>query len=178
MRIVDEHQKAAILELVTYPGSPSPARDAEQRVLEAFNASDGQLLAVDLVSQGLDNQDSDTVGFGLIVAFHFGPDPQLRPLLHKLVRPAWHRSHEDLTVLLEELGGPDSVEDLTFLAWADGPHLAYAGDTALARKATHGLERIATPDAVEAIETLRAHPAQEVRDLAARIISRQGRPRG
>lgn len=172
MSRVDQEQANAILRLVTYPGSEKPGTDAEQRVLEVFESPDGRQLGEDLVRRAIEAKDGDDVELALIVAFRFGTGQGLRPLIHELVRATWHTRHEDVATLVEELRGPDAVEDLTFLAWAQGPYLMYPGDTSLARTAAHGLERISTPEAIEAIEALSGHPDSDVRDLLVRMRAR------
>lgn len=94
------------------------------------------------------------------------------PTLQSLAREVWHGRHEDISRILEQLGGPEVVDDLEFLAWTGPEFQDYEGSTSLAKKAVHSLERIATPSARAALARLRRHPDEDVRELVGRVEAR------
>jgi hypothetical protein len=94
------------------------------------------------------------------------------PTLQSLAREVWHGRHEDISRVLEQLGGPEVVDDLEFLAWTGPEFQDYEGSTSLAKKAVHSLERIATPSARAALARLRRHPDEDVRELVGRVEAR------
>lgn len=110
----------------------------------------------------------------LVLAETFGLDKSSLPTLQRLARAAWHGRHEDISRILERLGGPAVVNDLEFLAWAGPEFQDYEGSTSLAKKAVHSLERIATPSARAALARLRRHPERDVRDVVERVEARLG----
>jgi len=98
-----------------------------------------------------------------------------RQLCGSLLEKALTERSEDISRILEQLGGAEVVDDLEFLAWAGPEFQYYEGSTSLAKKAVHSLERIATPAARAALTRLRRHPEEEVRDLVQRVDTRLDR---
>jgi hypothetical protein len=126
----------------------------------------------DLLEKAVSERSADDVELTLIMSYTFGFDRSSLSVLQQLARSSWHTRHQDISQILEELGGADVVDDLEFLAWAGPEFQDYEGSTALARKAVHSLERIATPAAKAALARLRRHPEQDVRDLVGRVEGR------
>jgi hypothetical protein len=117
---------------------------------------------------------AEHVELTLILAETFGLNESSLPTLQSLARQEWHGRHEDIAWILEQLGGPEVVDDLEFLAWAGPEFQDYEGSTSLAKKAVHSLERIPTPSARSALARLRRHPEQDVRALVERVEASLG----
>ncbi|MGN8244198.1 hypothetical protein ACTHAM_001098 [Cellulomonas soli] len=166
-------QERLILSLVTMPGQTGRGSATPQELLRAFGATDGPTLCRDLLAAAVAERSAVDVELTLIMSFTLGLDRSALPALRELAREPWHGSHEDIAVLLEEVGGAEVVDDLEFLAWAGPEFQNYDGSTSLAKKAAHGLERVATPEARAAISRLRHHHEQEIRDLVERMERRQ-----
>jgi hypothetical protein len=171
---VTPQQQRLILSLVVVPGGSSGHRASDEELLAAFGAHDGRQLCGRLLQEAMTERSAEDVELTLILAETFGLDESSLPTLHGLARESWHCRHEDISRVLERLGGAAVVGDLEFLAWA-GPEVQdHEGSTSLAKKAVHSLERIATPSARASLERLRRHPEGEVRDLVDRVEARLG----
>jgi hypothetical protein len=168
-------QVRLILGLVRYPGNSEYAPASPEELLAAFDADDGRSLCQDLLEKALAERSADDVELTLIMSYSLGLDRSSLYVLQQLARAPWHTRHEDISQILEELGGADVVDDLEFLAWAGPEFQDYEGSTALAKKAIHSLGRIATPSARAALARLRRHPEQDLRDLVDRVEGRIGR---
>ena len=173
MRVTPE-QERLVLSLVVVPGAGPQRRASPEELLAAFGAHDGKELCGRLLQQAMAERSAEDIALTLILAATFGLNESSLPTLQSLAREAWHGSHEDISWILEELGGPEVVDDLEFLAWAGPEYQNYEGSTSLANKAVHSLERIATPSAREALARLRRHPEEDVRDLVERVEARLG----
>jgi len=181
MRVTPE-QKRLILSLVVLPGprrslvvlpGPDPQRRASaEELIAAFGATDGKELCGRLLRQAMAERSAEDVSLTMTLAATFGLNESSLPTLRSLAREPWHHDHEDISWLLEELGGPEAVDDLEFLAWAGPEFQVYEGSTSLASKAVHSLERIATPSARAALARLRRHPEEDVRELVERVEAR------
>jgi hypothetical protein len=165
-------QVRIILSLLRYPGNSEYAPASPEELLAAFDADDGRSLCQNLLEKALSERSADDVEFTLIMSYTFGFDRSSLSVLQQLARAPWHTRHQDISRILEELGGADVVDDLEFLAWAGPEFQEYEGSTALAKKAVHSLERIATPSARAALTRLRRHPEQDVRDLVEHVEGR------
>jgi hypothetical protein len=165
-------QQRLIFGLVRYPGNREYAPASPEELLAAFDADDGRSLCQDLLEKALSERSADDVELTLIMCSKFGLDRSSLSVLQQLARVPWHTRYQDISETLEEVGGADVVDDLEFLAWAGPEFQDYEGSTALARKAVHSLERIATPSARAALARLRRHPEQDVRDLVDRVEGR------
>lgn len=172
--LMTPEQRAIVIEQVVVPGRPVPTPESQQQSLrEAFRTDDGRELGELLLVEAEDRRSSEDVELALIVADIFGMDGSVLPVLKRLARASWHSRHEDICRDLTEAGGRDDVVDeLEFLATAGPEFVNYPGDSALARHAVHGLEKVATPRARAALQRLRAHPEPEVRSLVERVERR------
>ena len=65
-----------------------------------------------------------------------------RNIVRRLKNCSPRGRHEDISRVLERLGGPGVVDDLEFLAWAGTEFQNHEGSTSLAKKAVHSLERV------------------------------------
>ena len=119
MRVTPE-QERLIFSLVIVPGAGPQRRASAEELLAAFGAPDGKDLCGRLLQQAMAERSGRDVELTLIMAATFGLDESSLPTLQSLAREAWHGRHEDISWILEELGGPEVVDDLEFLAWA-GP---------------------------------------------------------
>jgi hypothetical protein len=171
---VTPEQKRLIRSLVIVPGAGPQHHASAEELLAAFGAHDGKELCGHLLQQAMAERSAQDVALTLILEETFGLNESSLPTLQSLAREAWHHSHEDISWILEELGGPEAVDDLEFLAWAGPEFQNYEGSTSLAKKAVHSLERIATPSARAALARLRHHPEQGVRHLVERVEARLG----
>ena len=161
-----------ILGLVVLPGGNPRPRPTTEELLSAFGAENGPDLCRSLLIHAVGDRSSEDVEGALILSGTLGLDRASLPLLQDLVRQTWHTQHEGILEELLRLGGDDAVVDLEFLAWAGPEFQNYEGSTSLAKKAVHGLERIATPAAREALGRLGDHPEKDVRDLVERVQMR------
>jgi hypothetical protein len=167
-------QKRLILSLAVVPGASPQRRAPAEELLAAFGAHDGKELRGRLLQQAMAERSAEDVELTLILAETFGLNESSLPALQSLAREAWHGRHEDISRILEQLGGPEVVDDLEFLAWAGPGFQDYEGSTSLAKKAVHSLERIAIPSARAALARLRRHPGEDVRNLVERVEARLG----
>jgi hypothetical protein len=171
---VTPEQKRLILSLVVVPGVGPQRRASAEELLAAFGTNDGKELCGRLLQQAIVERSAERVELTLILAETFGLNESSLPTLQSLAREEWHGRHEDISRILEQLGGAEVVDDLEFLAWAGPEFQEYEGSTSLAKKAVHSLERIATPSARSALARLRRHPEEDVRALVERVEARLG----
>jgi hypothetical protein len=171
---VTPEQERLILSLVVVRGAGPQRRASAEELLAAFGADDGKELCGGLLQQAMAERSAEHVELTLILAETFGLNESSLPTLQSLAHEAWHGRHEDISWILEHLGGPEVVDDLEFLAWAGPEFQDYDGSTSLAKKAVHSLERIATPSARAALARLRRHPGEDVRALVERVEARIG----
>jgi hypothetical protein len=169
---VTPDQGRLVLSLVVVPGLRQPERASAEDILAAFDAADGPTLCRALLDTAVLERSPDEVDLTITLIDAFGWGRSSLRVLQRLAREPWHHSHEDISQLLEDLGGGEVVDDLEFLAWAGLEYQDYAGSTSLAKKVAHSLERIATPAAGLALSRLRRHPAADVRELVGRIERR------
>jgi len=165
-------QQRPILSLVRYPGSREYVPASPEELLAAFDTDDGRSLCQDLLEKAFSERSADDVELTLIMSHTFGFDRSSLSVFQQLARAPWHTRHQDISRILEEVGGADVVDDLEFLAWAGPEFQDYEGSTALAKEAVHSLERIATPSARAALTRLRRHTEQDVRELVDRVEGR------
>jgi hypothetical protein len=173
VRVIPE-QERLILGLVVVPGAGPQRRASAEDLLAAFGAGDCKELCDRLLQQAMTERSAEHVELTLILAETFGLKESSLPTLQRLARQEWHGRHEDISRILEQLGGPEVVDDLEFLAWAGRWIQDYEDSTSLAKKAVHSLERIATPSARAALARLRRHPEEDVRALVERAEARLG----
>jgi hypothetical protein len=149
-------------------------RASAEELLAAFGADDRKELCGRLLQQAMTERSAEHVELTLILAETFGLNESSLPTLQSLARQEWHGRHEDISWILEQLGGPEVVDDLEFLAWAGPGFQEYEGSASLAKKAVHSLERIPTPSAGSALARLRRQPEEDVRALVERVEARLG----
>jgi hypothetical protein len=77
---------------------------------------------------------SDDVECGLLLGFKFGFPTNLAPVLCKLILEDWHKSHENIAMLLQKLRDPRSIDCLFQTALTRFPYLDYDDARALAVK--------------------------------------------
>ena len=172
--LVTPDQQRLVLSLVVVPDAVGQRRASAEELLAAFGAHDGNGLCGRLLQKAMAERSAEDVELTLVLAATFGLEESSLPTLQRLARQPWHGRHEDISGLLERLGGPAVVEDLEFLGWAGPEFQNYEASTSLAKKVVHSLERIATPSARAALARLRLHPEPDVRALVERVEARLG----
>lgn len=112
---------------------------ARARLLEFFEAEDGNRLAADLLRAALDRRNGDEVELSLLLFFHFGVTAQDAELLNEALRDACHTRHEDVVLLMRQLGSPRSIEALRWAALNVPGYLEFEDGRSLKRKVTMAL---------------------------------------
>jgi hypothetical protein len=93
-------------------------------------------------------------------------------VLIKLLALPWHRKHEDIARLLQQLRDPTAVEALYAAALEKHGYLAYDNSYALARKCTWALGDIGTPEAFAKLKLLATHRDSVIAQYAQERIDR------
>jgi hypothetical protein len=123
--------------------------------LQAFGASDGIALSLQLLRDALSRQDPTDLELALIVGFTFGFGDDHLPLLVDLCFFDWHPSHEDVVSDLAALRSPASVDALIHAAEWVPTYLDFEHARALATKAVWALGSISGNASTHALESLR-----------------------
>jgi len=91
-------------------------------------------------------RDAVQVEMALHLGFSFGFSRSCLPVLHDLLPQDWHRSHEDIAMVLQELHDPSSVDVLYHVAPMQFDYLSYDEAYALGVKCCYALGAINTPE--------------------------------
>jgi len=142
-------------------------------------ASESDFIQREIVGAS-DRKSADVLEAVLILAFHFGASADLAVILCRLLVEDWHRSHENIALLLQQLRDPETVDCLYRCAQMQLDYLAFDDNYALAVKCVWALHDIGTPEAIGKLLLLVEDERQAVRDNArARLdeLSREHRAR-
>lgn len=110
-----------------------------------------------LLQRALHAHDAEAVEDALVAAESISCQPELVPLLIKLLESPWHYKHEDIVRLFQKWKVPESVEALYGAALVEYEYLKFDENFGLARKCTWALADIGTPGAYEKLQLLTAH---------------------
>src|SRR5262245_52681188 len=120
--------------LVIVPGRPVATAEDLVRFLEWFGATDGVELGLTLVRDAVRRRDRGDFQFAMVVGFRFGFSDDYRSLLVPLAFEEWHHSHEDIAMVLQDLGSREVVGALVHLAEWVPAYLDFDDARALAGK--------------------------------------------
>jgi hypothetical protein len=125
-----------------------------------------------LLESALEKQEKDVVEFALILGFRFGFSKSCVPTLNKLLIESWHIKHEDITLALQKMKDPSSVDALYQAALSHHAYLDYDDSQALAVKCIRALGDIGTDEARQKLELLAKHENTTIRERAAKVLNR------
>jgi hypothetical protein len=118
----------------------------------------------------LDDRDPSEVDLVLNDYFAAGLSDDFSPLLIELAEATWHRRHEDVVSIIQDLRSGGAEQALERLAQTRFAYLAYDDGHALARKCTWALADIGTDTARDALDRLSLVPDQIVAGYAQKRL--------
>lgn len=152
-------------------GADGKRGTSHEEFLNEVGESDGQAWAIRQLKEAIAAENSDDVSTAFVVAFSFGMTPgYLEPTL-ELATAKWHRSHENVVLLLDRLRRPESVDALQYLTNWVPEYLEYDDSRALARNAIWALSKIRTDEARHALQKISTtNDDGDLRALAAKRL--------
>jgi hypothetical protein len=127
---------------------------------------------LDLLEEAIVARSASDVESALTLLYQTKAMDGAAPVLIKLLALPWHRKHEDITRLLQQLRDPAAVEALYAAALKKHDYLAYDNSYALARKCTWALADIGTPEAFATLNLLATHRDPVIAQYAQKRIDR------
>jgi hypothetical protein len=125
-----------------------------------------------LLNEAFVSRESDDVDHALGLMGEVGFRPSFLPMLIKLLDASWHKSHEALIVLFQEVKEPDTVDALYRAALVTHAYREYDDYGALIRRCTWALADIGTPEARNRLELLAASADELIAAFAQRRLDR------
>ncbi len=116
------------------------------------------------------HKDADLADEAVTQAFLYEKPAVFEKFLNAMLSADWHREHEDIARLLQQIASPDSVVFLAEAATLKFAYLDYDDSKAFARKCTWALADIGTEAAKKALEKLAANEDLEIAGFAQKRL--------
>jgi hypothetical protein len=100
-----------------------------------------------LIDEATASRHADGIECALLLGFRFGFPKDIVPTLCKLLPATWHRQHENMAMIIEDMPDPIAVEPLYQAALTKYDYLDYDDTYALANKCIWALGAIANKEA-------------------------------
>jgi hypothetical protein len=125
-----------------------------------------------MIDDALSRKDGDQLAYVLLIYFVFGCANLNAELLCKVLPGDWHKDHENITSILQNLKDPVSVNSLYDVALAKYPYLEFDDNYALAVKAIWALGDIGNEAARDKLKLLAQSEIEVISENAKYQLSR------
>lgn len=174
---MNEAQKQFIRSLVVLPGHPASEKLEPREILERFGADtdDAHAFCLSLLQQVAEKKDAEELEYALILCSSLNAyDESYIDLLIELSGADWHKQHENIVQILQQLKNPKAVDALYHLTQWLPEYMNYDEENrSLARKALFALGDTPGEEAKQTIQKLLQDNNPKIRELAQEQIDRQ-----
>lgn len=125
--------------------------------------------------KAIENKSSAEVEMALTLCFSNAENDYFEKYLSELLCYDWHFMHEDIVLLLQEIGSIKSVQPLFKASTKKFKYLDYNDSKAFARKCTWALADIGNTEAKEALIKLSTNEDTEIAEYAKKRIENWNR---
>lgn len=168
---------AAISPQFPYGKTPgTEAKDRPESVLKefdetfGFNPVDHPEKVGGILEDAMLSRNPDDVDCALYMAGFVGLPASLIPFLIRILEQPWHRSHEYIASLFQDLKAPETVDVLYRTALTGNQFQPWDDSYVLARRCTWALADIGTPEAYSRLQLLSKYEIREIARFARKRI--------